>query len=365
MRKLYPLITALFLISLTSQAQNPTSVFVSTLCNFVEDFENDDGGFTSPSIYSDDNNTSFFWNATDNAWVETSGLSNRVASLISPAFINSLTGITTVGFFFNMPAGTEFRIRVLSGTIGPNVNIVATTANGPVWDPLPSTSGAFCIDLMDPDIVPGTLRFEISFRANSFTDMLFDDFKLRIPIVRDGGLPVTFLGFVAKKIANGNTKLLWEIGDEINVSHYAVERSLNGRDFASIGTVTATGSKTYFLEDVDKIKDTRYYRVKNVDIDGQSKYTPIIKINGDLNASGKIQLYPVPANNEVYVQHDKAPSMANITIYDMDGKRISQINVIPNSYQTYIPIGHLKAGIYIIKYITGDTDIQTAKLIKN
>lgn len=365
MSKLYPLVMALSIISMTSLAQNPTFVFVSTSCNFVQDFTNDDGGFTSPSIYSDDNNTEFNWEISQNAWIESSGLTARIGSLISPAFINTLTGQTTVGFFFNMPAGTEYRIRVLSGTIGPSVNIVATTANGPVWTPLPSTSGALCLELSDADIIPGTLRYEFSFRANATSDMLFDNFRLSIPIVTETDLPVTFLGFIAKKINNGNTKLLWEVGDEINVDHYVVERSLNGRDFSTIGKVPATGSKTYSLEDIDKIKETRYYRVKNVDIDGQSKYTPIIKINGDLYASGKIQLYPVPATNEVYIQHDKAPSMASIAIYDMDGKRILQVNVVPNSYQTYLPVNHLKAGIYIVKYVTGESDVQTAKLIKN
>jgi hypothetical protein len=105
--------------------------------------------------------------------------------------------------------------------------------------------------------------------------------------------------------------------------------------------------------------------VKNVDIDGASKYTPIIKITGNKRASGQIQLYPVPAYDQVYVQHDKAPDRGSIAIHSLDGRLVRQVRAIPNSYQTSLPISDLKAGMYIIKYDDGSGYIQSAKLVKN
>jgi len=148
------------------------------------------------------------------------------------------------------------------------------------------------------------------------------------------------------------------------VSSYSVERSLNGRDFTSIGSVIAAAKKTYSFEDNQAIPGIRYYRIKNIDIDGQSKFTPIVKVSGK-EKSGQIQLYPMPARDQVYVQHEKAPAKASITIYGMDGRTIKLLQAIPNTYQTSLNISNLKSGMYMVKYDDGKGDIQTAKLIKN
>jgi len=274
-----------------------------------------------------------------------------------------MSGQTVVGFTYNVPAGTEYRIRVISGLIGTPLEILATTANGPVWTALPSTSGSLCLLLVDADLAVGQgLRYEFSFRASASGNMLFDNFALNSA---QAPLPVTFRGFVASKINDNSIKLLWDVGDEINVNNYVVERSSNGRDFTGVGSVSATGKSTYSLIDnsVADQKQTLYYRVKNVDIDGQSKYTPVIRVSAQ-KASNQIQLYPVPATDYVYVQHDKTPANVSISLFNIDGRLVKKIQAMPNTYQTRINIGELQSGVYIVKYDDGNGDIQSAKLIK-
>ncbi|HLG39272.1 MAG TPA: hypothetical protein VI461_06365, partial [Chitinophagaceae bacterium] len=219
MKKLYPLPILLFFIY-SLNAQSPTSVFTSSDCNSVRTFDSTDEGFSSPSIYSDDDNVSFFWNSTIGALVESSGIIVREGSLISPLFIKNVSGQTVVGFTYSAPAGTEYRIRVISGLIGTPLEILATTANGPEWDPLPSASGTLCLLLVDADLaVAQGLRYEFSFRANQASDIIFDNFSIN---AATAPLPVTFLGFVARKNNNGSIKLLWDVGEEINVNSYSV-----------------------------------------------------------------------------------------------------------------------------------------------
>ena len=193
-------------------------------------------------------------------------------------------------------------------------------------------------------------------------NMLFDNFALNSA---QAPLPVTFRGFVASKINDNSIKLLWDVGDEINVNNYVVERSSNGRDFTGVGSVSATGKSTYSLIDnsVADQKQTLYYRVKNVDIDGQSKYTPVIRVSAQ-KSSNQIQLYPVPATDYVYVQHDKTPANVSISLFNIDGRLVKKIQAMPNTYQTRINIGELQSGVYIVKYDDGNGDIQSAKLIK-
>lgn len=363
MKKFYLFATSLFFLCTSLSPQSPTTVVASSDCNFIRDFNTSDEGFSSPSIYAGDDDVSFFWNSTAGALLETSGLISREGSLISPVFLNTLSGQTVVGFTYSAPAGTQYRIRVISGLIGTPLEILATTANGPEWDTLPSTSGSLCLLLLDTDITVGAgLRYEFSFRANQAADIVFDNFAINST---NAPLPVTFLGFVARKNENGTTRLLWNVGEEINVNSYVVERSTNGTGFTSIGSVTASGKSIYSLEDDQVLAGTRFYRVKNVDIDGSSKYTPVIRVTGPGKTTGQIQLYPMPANDHVYVQHDKAPAKVMITVYTLEGKLIKQVQAIPNTYQTSLDISDLKAGMYVVKYDEGNGNIQSAKLIRN
>ena len=64
MKQVYVLSLLLIVASTLTLAQNPTTVSAASNCTFITDFDTDNRGFTSPSIYSDDNNTSFFWNST-------------------------------------------------------------------------------------------------------------------------------------------------------------------------------------------------------------------------------------------------------------------------------------------------------------
>ena len=356
------LLTACLAQGLFVAAQSPTVVSNANNCTITQNFNTTGGNFSSPSIYSDPNDVSFSWYSGPGALLEGSGLTARTASVISPVYSNTGLGNTTVGFNYIAPPGSEYRIRVISGVPNSTLQILATTANGPVWTPFPSTSGNICLLLTDADLTFGApLRFEITYRATAANNMLFDNFALA---TEAGPLPVSFMGFVARKNDNGSVKLLWDVASEINVKGYEVEASLNGSDFTSIGFVNAAAKNSYNFTYNQASTETRFFRIKNVDFDGKYKYSPIIKVNGKDKAS-EIQLYPVPAKDQVYVQHEKAPEKATIAIISPDGRIIRKVNAISNTVQTSLDIHDLKPGLYIVKYDDGAGDSQTTKLIKN
>lgn len=348
---------------LHAAAQFPTIVAQSNSCNVFRTFNTSDEGFSSPSIYSDANDVAFFWNAGLGAELESSGLAVRSGSLISPVYIQSEPGVAVIGFKYSAPAGTEYRIRIISAQSAPPLEILANTANGPVYTALPSTSGNVCLMLLDQDLTAGRqIRFEFTFRSILPGNVTFDDLAIA---VAGGPLPVTFEGFVARKDDDGTVKLLWNVGDEINVKGYYVESSSNGTDFTTAGYVTATGKSIYSLVYKDKVLQTMFFRVKNIDFDGRSKYSPTIKVNAKEQAGASIQLYPVPSNNLVTVQHNKSSAKAVITLYSAEGRLIQIVPTVTNTLQTQVNVSGLVRGVYIVKYDDGNGDVQSMKLIRN
>lgn len=84
-------------------------------------------------------------------------------------------------------------------------------------------------------------------------------------------LPVTVKSFKAT-LTGSSVALDWTIGVEVNHSHYEIERSVNGLEWAYIGS-----AKGYSLIDKWPSKHN-YYRLVSVDMDGTKNYYHIVFI---------------------------------------------------------------------------------------
>jgi hypothetical protein len=296
--------------------------------------------------------------------VEISGLTTRSASMISGIYINNqLSGGLDIGFKYQVCQNAEYRIRVIKIDcicVGGD-NIIATTANGPEWTKFPANSGQLCLRLNDADIIQGQrVRFEISIRNNGKCDFVIDDFSLGE--ISAAPLPVTFLGVVAKK-ENNAIKVSWDVAEEINVKGYQVERSEDGTNYTVAGFVNAQSKPAYSFLDNQVGEGTFYYRIRNLDFDNQSKTSNVVKVINNKKAS-TIKIFPVPAQKQVTLQHDKANAQTQITLATIDGRALKQITLVPGAYQTTIDLSGLIAGIYMIRWNDGNGQTETLKLIK-
>lgn len=108
-------------------------------------------------------------------------------------------------------------------------------------------------------------------------------------------LPVDLIRLSAQP--QGNQQLIrWTVGPELNLSHYTVERSQDGRTFESIDQVPANGSQTYEYLDAKPAKQSIYYRLRMVDKDQSYKTSSpvLLKIAPD---QPLISIYPNPATD--------------------------------------------------------------------
>jgi expansin (peptidoglycan-binding protein) len=113
----------------------------------------------------------------------------------------------------------------------------------------------------------------------------------------------------------------------MNVDHFEIERSQNGQQFTTAGMVNAEGNgksgKTdYNWIDPSPLTGTSFYRVKEIDIDGESKYSSVVRIDIDQD-NYKLNLFPNPVvNKKVSVQANIEKGRYNIMVSNLDGKKI-------------------------------------------
>ncbi len=178
---------------------------------------------------------------------------------------------------------------------------------------------------------------------------------------------ISFTGTLSDDVA----KLKWITDNEKNTSSFTIERSLNGQDFYSIGSVAANNTPgqqqyAYSDEDVSKlVSSVVYYRLKMIDIDGKYGYSQVITLN---TAAGKnrISIHPNPVINNVTVDVNAAiAEKANWNITDMSGKTVLQhgVNLIKGNNTLNIDLTKLVPGTYYLK-LAGNNINQAVKLQK-
>lgn len=342
-------------------AQQPTTVVPSSNCNFTYSFNATDEGFSAPSIYSDANDFGLFYTGSNLSEQPANAVVPRTASTISGVYFNTESAKTTVGFDYNAPAGTEYRIRIISAATNPPLEVLASTATGSIWTALPSTSGSICRELQDADLVINAqIRYEISFRAALAGPISIDNFRR---LTFNAPLPVTFLGFIARNTTNNNINLLWNVGDEVNVRGYEVQMSADGFNFQTIAYVNASGADNYSYLFTERYKGNIYFRIRNVDADTRFKYSGIIRLRSNESLSD-LNMYPMPARDQVYVEHPVSTKRASMSIFSIDGRVMLQVNAQQGAQQTLINTGNLKPGMYILKYLNEESGMQSMRFIK-
>lgn len=183
---------------------------------------------------------------------------------------------------------TEMRITGFGNAVwNYNTNATASkTANGTLTTYAPtaggdrtSTGDGYSIIELTLPMGVTQLAFRIPTRTNSAgEEWWFDNFEL----IRVYSLPIELINFDA---TNQNTYNLitWSSASEHNNDYYLVERSTDGFNWSVVNNQNGAGNSTskidYSFRDFTYEAAINYYRLTQVDIDGQSETFKTISLN--------------------------------------------------------------------------------------
>lgn len=177
-------------------------------------------------------------------------------------------------------------------------------------------------------------------------------------------LPVELTSFAATQ--NGtNVVIDWATATETNNMGFDVERSTDGISFAKIGFVkgagTTTSAQSYKFTDESAFAGKNYYRLRQIDMNGEFTYTDAIEV--DLMLAGDFviyQNYPNPFNPSTTIKFN-LPSMAkvNITVFDIMGSEVASIldkEMTQGSHSVEFNASNLASGSYLYTISATTTD---------
>jgi hypothetical protein len=183
-------------------------------------------------------------------------------------------------------------------------------------------------------------------------------------------LPVTLVAFNAN-YKDGRVNLNWLTASEINNSHFEIERSATGADWAMIGTVQGNGNSQHmnsyvFTDNLLGVVPTGtfYYRLKQVDFNGNFAYSEIksVTIAGQVSS---VSTYPNPTVDVLNVNWtSNSDANSIITIKDLSGKELySEVVSGAGVMSKQIDMTTYKTGTYFVQLVS-DNNVTSKMIVR-
>jgi hypothetical protein len=175
-------------------------------------------------------------------------------------------------------------------------------------------------------------------------------------------LPVELTSFTASVNLNGHVELHWTTSTEINNHGFEVERKTENSDFTSVGFVkgngTTTEQKVYSFTDKKLESGRYYYRLKQIDYNGQFEYSQVVEVYiMRITEFSLEQNYPNPFNPSTKISwQSPVASHQTLKIYDLLGNEIATLvdeYREAGRYNVEFDASNLASGLYIYKLTAG------------
>nr|WP_277881423.1 T9SS type A sorting domain-containing protein [Hymenobacter cyanobacteriorum] len=100
----------------------------------------------------------------------------------------------------------------------------------------------------------------------------------------------------------------WATASEKNSAYFEVQRSATGEAYETIGKVAAQGNSSslreYDFADARPLAGLAYYRLRQVDVDGSSAYSPVATVRRNAEI---VAIYPNPTTDVVVLPASLGP----------------------------------------------------------
>ena len=188
-------------------------------------------------------------------------------------------------------------------------------------------------------------------------------------------LPVTFGGFTGKVVSSG-INLNWQTWTELNNQRFEVERSTDALKFTAVGTVISKavngnhqGQLNYQFTDANPTEGVNYYRIRQIDKDGASAFTKVVKIAYQATPDNSIirNYYPNPASDRLFIQLGAGiREVETVRFTDASGKILgTQKPAVSPDGVINVSTRNLRNGLNFATVILPDGKQTTIKVLKD
>jgi hypothetical protein len=214
----------------------------------------------------------------------------------------------------------------------------------------------------------GTLVIDAAdfYGAATTDEMYFDNFWFNTTPV-----PVELTSFTAST-GNGNVTLNWSTASEVNNRGFEVQRRTVDGQYSTIGFVegygTTTETKNYTFVDNSIQSVTYFYRLRQVDFNGNFEYSDEVEVNAVGVTSYSLgQNYPNPFNPSTVISYTiPEAGYVKLAVYNTLGQEVATLvngQKDAGNYNVTFDAKQLPSGSYFYSLEAGNTVLAKKMLL--
>ncbi|HRO47061.1 discoidin domain-containing protein [Agriterribacter sp.] len=264
--------------------------------------------------------------------------------------------ITEVKLYWEVANGNSFNIEVSPD--GTNWSVAASITG--------NTSTQYINDIIiNPSVSGRHVRMHGITRNTGYGYSLYEFEVFGLNTI----LPIVLTDFRAVK-KDRSVQLTWNAGMD-KESRFNIQRSGNGADFTTIGTLyypsgTNGISSSYGFKDESPLPGVNYYRLAYTETGEKTLYSDVLSVRFTEERNFVVSPNPV-AGNIIRVELDRAvQNKLTLRLLTITGKIIEQQEVSANSKIAELKLNkHLSAGTYVLQVLEGNQPVRSRQILIN
>lgn len=219
------------------------------------------------------------------------------------------------------------------------------------------------------NIGSGVNLINVTDSSNNGPSTVVDPNNNGIPNELDENVPTPFdfnsitpVRFINQSVTKNNTqvKVEWEVATPIiNGQKFVVEVSDNGMTWNTVGDIAITNPSVSRYQLLSSLNTGSLYRIKQIDADGYTTYSNIVRLAGSNTAM--MMVYPNPAKDHINFIPFSSGKKYSVKLYDATGKLLQSLNNFSNA--TSIDVSPYSKGTYLLKINEDEKLIETKRIV--
>jgi hypothetical protein len=176
-------------------------------------------------------------------------------------------------------------------------------------------------------------------------------------------LPVTLTSFTAT-LRPEAVLLRWATASELNNKEFVLERSADGRQYQALQTLagrgTALTASTYAATDAEPLPGRSYYRLRQVDFNGASSYSPVASVGRPT----AITAYPNPTADGLTLDLRALPAgPCPVRLRSLPGQ-VVLAQILAGGQAQPLSLATLPAGTYLLEVEAASLGRSVQRIVK-
>ena len=168
-----------------------------------------------------------------------------------------------------------------------------------------------------------------------------------------------FTSFEVELNGAGSVNVRWSTYNRTNSVRFEIERSREQEIWNTIAVVNGGAQFPYSYIDVHPEKGLNFYRINQVDSNGQSFLSQVKDIH--VNKPGELSLWPNPVTGILHIR--TSFTKGTIDVIDVSGRILYQEPV--TAYTSDVSVIQWPCGIYFVRVRYGNNRQAVEKFVKN